>query len=569
MMPETIQFSQQADTDYCLKHLLATWGIPEHLHEHMSPEWRCQVAPTCSSTPDALRACMAPEPFLTDQSCGQEVYDTVGSDVFEFLQREEWNEFPRPRLAMIGGWGSPGSEVNGDQHVTLVHSFREILDSPEPVNLQMFHRAAADAPKLPVLPKLLQWPLPELLDGPDGENSYVCDMATRVSRRGAVTWWHLDDGGEFVLQVAAPVGTSRLQSPVLLGPGGKPAVKLFIFAPAECYDFVSQDEVAERSGKFAQLHLFEAPTEHLPIGPDGRRVTPTLRVAVLEAGGGALLSPPNWPHIVVTLQDCVMVETRKVFRNVLDEVAYFVERAALWREPPILYPCITELLGGGGVVEKRREVEGHLRKMLEGGSEGDASQLSWCLRSRAEASIAALSNERVFKLMGDAPPAVASHPNAVTQLAACPAGEAEGRPQGASCMRCRDGRRAAVSACMRCVRARTRGVVRLPAAVMHVGSTAGATASGGGFSSWRDEPADPARDGWGSHAGCTGPDGAEGADGFCAYVHIDGRVRWGWLRDTAQVAQRDRKAMLAAKRAGELDALFADSAAGGAHQEAS
>ena len=42
------------------------------------------------------------------------------------------------------------------------------------------------------------------------------------------------------LQVAAPVGTERLKSPVLLGPGGKPAVKLFIFAPAQCYDFVSQ-----------------------------------------------------------------------------------------------------------------------------------------------------------------------------------------------------------------------------------------------------------------------------------------------------------------------------------------
>lgn len=27
---------------------------------------------------------------------------------------------------------------------------------------------------------------------------------------------------------------------MLLGPGGNPVVKLFIFAPAECYDFVSQ-----------------------------------------------------------------------------------------------------------------------------------------------------------------------------------------------------------------------------------------------------------------------------------------------------------------------------------------
>lgn len=40
--------------------------------------------------------------------------------------------------------------------------------------------------------------------------------------------------------MAAPVGTDRLKAPVLLGPGGNPVVKLFIFAPAECYDFVSQ-----------------------------------------------------------------------------------------------------------------------------------------------------------------------------------------------------------------------------------------------------------------------------------------------------------------------------------------
>ena len=32
-------------------------------------------------------------------------------------------------------------------------------------------------------------------------NAFICDGATRVSRRGALTWWHLDDGGEAVLQV--------------------------------------------------------------------------------------------------------------------------------------------------------------------------------------------------------------------------------------------------------------------------------------------------------------------------------------------------------------------------------
>ena len=59
---------------------------------------------------------------------------------------------------------------------------------------------------------------------------HPCDMATRVSARGALTWWHLDDGGEFVMQDGLPLGPRSLQAPTLYGPNGKPIVKLFIFA---------------------------------------------------------------------------------------------------------------------------------------------------------------------------------------------------------------------------------------------------------------------------------------------------------------------------------------------------
>lgn len=52
---------------------------------------------------------------------------------------------------------------------------------------------------------------------------------------------------------------------MLLGPSGKPIVKLFIFAPKEFYDLITQDEVQHNSNKFAQLHLFETPTAHLPV----------------------------------------------------------------------------------------------------------------------------------------------------------------------------------------------------------------------------------------------------------------------------------------------------------------
>ena len=57
------------------------------------------------------------------------------------------------------------------------------------------------------------------------------DEATRLSAAGALTWWHLDDCGEFVFQVGLPVDqtrarreTAKRETPrTLLGPTGRPA----------------------------------------------------------------------------------------------------------------------------------------------------------------------------------------------------------------------------------------------------------------------------------------------------------------------------------------------------------
>jgi hypothetical protein len=38
---------------------------------------------------------------------------------------------------MLGGWGAPGTPVTGEDHVTLVHSFSQILSSEQPLNLQV------------------------------------------------------------------------------------------------------------------------------------------------------------------------------------------------------------------------------------------------------------------------------------------------------------------------------------------------------------------------------------------------------------------------------------------------
>jgi hypothetical protein len=80
---------------------------------------------------------------------------------------------------------------------------------------------SVSGPALPVLPDLLDWPLEDVLGtgaadsapADTGEGPAVLvDRATRVSRKGAVTWWHLDDCGEFVLQAALPEPGRKVRS---------------------------------------------------------------------------------------------------------------------------------------------------------------------------------------------------------------------------------------------------------------------------------------------------------------------------------------------------------------------
>ena len=68
----------------------------------------------------------------------------------------------------------------------------------------MFHRE--DTSAVPVLSRKLKWPSEEEFFGIEGEDApgRLLDDATRVSARGAMTWWHLDDCGEFVCQVGLP-----------------------------------------------------------------------------------------------------------------------------------------------------------------------------------------------------------------------------------------------------------------------------------------------------------------------------------------------------------------------------
>ena len=68
---------------------------------------------------------------------------------------------------------------------------------------------------------------------------------------------------------------------------------------------------------FAGLDLLDTPSLYLPSPPEGADngaggPLPVFKIALLEAGGRPLLSPPNVPHMVITVDTCVMVEQRRV-----------------------------------------------------------------------------------------------------------------------------------------------------------------------------------------------------------------------------------------------------------------
>ena len=67
-----------------------------------------------------------------------------------------------------------------------------------------------------------------------------------------------------------------------------------------------------------------------------------LWVALLEAGGKPLLSTPNAPHMVITLQHCVMVEQRALSSLFLDDAQLWLARAATWSDAPIEYEAVRQ-----------------------------------------------------------------------------------------------------------------------------------------------------------------------------------------------------------------------------------
>lgn len=417
----------------------------------VSPKWRCVLAPkiaAASSGNDveaetALQFFEAGIPCRLSRERSAAVHAACGEDAFSFVHDPRWNRFPKPKIAFRAGWAGPGTQMESEAYHKLIGSFQDVLEHVEAVkipasssaagddgdaatapadalddvlpqdilNLQMFHRSDPNIdPLIPVLSEKLEW-LDVLQEGA------VCDNATRVSQRGAITWWHLDDSGEFVMQTGLPLRArpgehvfptatpQTNEERVILStlycpdesPKGQVPTKLFVYGPPNSYDWFSHDDESDVSGKIAALDIFHCPDDCLPDG----ELLPILCVAVLESAGRPLISPPNIPHAVFSLNNCVMVEQRRVCNLFLEEVAYFLQKCKKWQNHPIVYQYVEELLQNEAVV--REEIIPTLNALYHAHDDEKNRVLDGLMRKRVAAALYTIhSFPEYFKLPEDA-----------------------------------------------------------------------------------------------------------------------------------------------------------------------
>ena len=524
------------DTPLRLRRLLQRWGLHD-LARGVSGRLRCRLAPVCL-TDAHERACIrrGVPALCASRPYAEDVFAAVdGRDGVEWATTSSWSAFDerRGKVAMASGWGAPGTHVLSNRDMTLVRSFGEVLTSERPLNLQMFHRDDTD---VPVLPRKLRWPAErDFFETTSAATpGRLLDDATRVSAKGAMTWWHLDDCGEFVCQVGLPESEARANDgDVLLGPTGKPVVKLFFFAERKDYAWIAQDAEMNKTMRNCALEIFDTPDHYYPTASEMRAPSatpldasaprafdgvaasardededdpcPTLWVAALEAGGPPLLSPPNIIHCVYTVRDCVMCEERRLSLAFMDEVVYFQRRAARWCEPPIFYAFVREDLADAEKAKTNalRPLVAIMRELRERGStDDDAYRFARCLTS-------------VRALVEHAPELYALDESGIAEARAFLDDAREFIDDTANAFA--EKARAALATDPRNVED-----ARVAEAMTH--ETLGAHALGDGR--------------------------------VCAVIHEKGRPRWGPVRTSKSLAERDRKEMKSAIRAGTLDALL-------------
>eukprot|EP00958_Prasinococcus_capsulatus_P019234 scaffold2351_cov403-Prasinococcus_capsulatus_cf.AAC.5 len=131
---------------YSLASLLREWAVPSSFYANMSPHWECTIAPTCWDDSQIKEHVIAQQAAMAPMHCVEGLHAKVGRDGLDFVCKSSWSRFPRPKIAMVGGWGEPGDLAQGADHLTLVNSIAEVLQDTRPLNLQMFHRDKAEEP---------------------------------------------------------------------------------------------------------------------------------------------------------------------------------------------------------------------------------------------------------------------------------------------------------------------------------------------------------------------------------------------------------------------------------------
>ena len=252
----------------------------------------------------------------------------------------------------------------------------------------------------------------------------------------------------------------------------------------------------------AAVDPFRCPSHWLPKDRSGQPVLPTFYIAALEAGGPPLMSAPNMPHMVITIQDCVMVEQRRLSLMCMDEVAYFAERVRRWRDPPVLYKAFSQGMSDAVYVGQRiiMPLLRRLRAAVMAGLD-TLSPSERLFAQRSYLSLQALVKYR--RNFAIAPELLRSLKQHLTDAAAA-----------APTLAQQDGRGQHLEAAQQNMRQAASGVTCLPNGQ------------------------------------------------FVAYIHVAARPRWGTVRDNLGRAKVDQKLLQDAVKAGNLEALLLQMAGG-------
>lgn len=102
--------------------------VPPEFREGISARWRCELVPTATTEEEIRQHVLDGTPVLVPAEYGKHACEQVGDDALEYLTGDpERNEFPRPKIAFVAGWGRPGSMLADDEELQVVESFETVL----------------------------------------------------------------------------------------------------------------------------------------------------------------------------------------------------------------------------------------------------------------------------------------------------------------------------------------------------------------------------------------------------------------------------------------------------------